>query len=305
MELQVILNQMAVLFLLMAVGFVIGKAKMITSEGNRILSKFVLFVAMPCTLLSSVLASDATISAADTFFFLLLATLMFAISFIIALPIIRLLGGKKEDRGILYYTAVFGNVGFMGIPICIAIFGIASVYYVALAVVIFSLLSFSVGILMVSGKGEGFSIKPLFNPTLIVSVLTIPVAIFDISFPFIIADAVSSIGDIATPAAMIVTGATLAHIPLKNLFAEWRIYPATAIKLLVIPVSVWLILRLFVTDDLVLGVLVILSAMPTAVMAVMFAIQYDGNERTATAGVFLTTLLCGITVPLLVYFLII
>ncbi|MCL2248565.1 MAG: AEC family transporter [Oscillospiraceae bacterium] len=305
MELQVILNQMAVLFLLMAVGFVIGKAKLITSEGNRIFSKFVLFVAMPCTLLSSVLASDATISAADTFFFLLLAALMFAIAFAIALPIIRLLGGKKEDRGILSYTAVFGNVGFMGIPISTAIFGIESAYYVALTIVVFSLLAFSVGILMVSGKGDSFSLKPLFNPTLIVSVLTIPIAIFDVSFPFIITDTISSIGVIATPTAMIVTGATLAYIPLKSLFYEWRVFPATALKLIAIPIVVWLIFRLFVTDELILGILVVLSAMPTAVMAVMFAIQYNGNERTATAGVFLTTLLCAVTVPLLVYFLII
>jgi predicted permease len=215
------------------------------------------------------------------------------------------LGGKKEDRGILSYTAVFGNVGFMGIPISVAIFGVESVYYVALTIVVFSLLSFSVGILLVSGRGDSFSFRPLLNPTLIISVLTIPIAIFDISFHFILTETISSIGVIATPTAMIVTGATLAYNPLKNLFYEWRVFPVTALKLIVIPIAVWLILRLFVTDELILGILVVLSAMPTAIMAVMFAIQYDGNERTATAGVFLTTLLCTATVPLLVYFLII
>ncbi len=102
---------------------------------------------------------------------------------------------------------------------------------------------------------------------------------------------------------MLVIGSTLACIPLRDVFSELRIYPLAAVKLLVIPVLARLIFGLVIADRVMLGVLVALSAMPTATNAAMLSMEYGGNEKLASKGVFLTTLFSVATIPLLLFIL--
>jgi len=303
MDMQIVINQMAVLFLLLAVGFIVGKVKLLTPDGNKVLSKVVLFVALPCTILNSVFDNEIEISAGETVYFLFLSVLSFLLAFLVAIPIIRLSGGDKANHGLLSYMSVFSNCGFIGLPVVIAIFGTAAAFHVALFNIPFNLLSFTVGIMLISGKGVKFAPKQLLTPTLIVAVLAIPIALTGLRVPYIFSEAIRLTGSVTVPGAMIVIGSTLSYIPLKSVFSEWRIVLATLLRLIIIPVVTWLVLRLFIADDFILGVLVILTAMPIAAQSSMLAIEYKGNERIASSGVFLSTLLCGITVPLIVYLL--
>jgi len=304
MDLHVIINQMVVLFLIMGIGFVIGKVKILTPEGNKLLTKVVLFVTLPCTILNSVLNSEMDISVGDTVYFLLLSFLAYIIAFAVSIPVVRAMGGDKKNHGLLNYMTVFSNCAFMGFPVVMAIFGVETAFYIALFNIPFNLLTFSIGILMISGKGKKFESKQLLNSTLIVAVLAIPIAVTGLKAPFVISEVFRITGNFTTPAAMIVLGSTLACVSFKDVISEWRIYPVTFLKLIAVPLITWVILKQFVTSELMLGIIVILAGMPTAAMATMLAVEYNkGSERIASSGVFLSTLLCGITVPLLVYLL--
>jgi len=303
MDMQIILNQMAVLFILLGAGFLAGKLKVLTVEGNKALTKVVLFIALPCTILSSVFGTDIDITALDTAFYLLMALFSFVIAFAVAIPIVILSRGDKKNHGLLTYMSVYSNSGFMGIPVAVAIFGAAGAFYTALFNIWFNVLSFSVGLMLIAGKGKGFNPKLLINPPLIAALLAIPIAFTGFKPPDVILETIKLTGGITTPGAMIVIGSSLSYIPIKNVFSEWRVGLVCVLKLLLVPFVTWLVLRQFISNDIMLGVLVVISAMPTAAQSSMFAIQYDGNERIASAGVFATTLLCGITVPLIVYLL--
>ena len=316
---------MIVLFILMALGFILGKAKVLTREGNKVLSRLVLFVALPCTVLSSVFKNESDVTIGITASYLLYVLLAYAIAFAVSIPVVYITCRKKKsDIGMLNFMAVFGNSGFMGFPVVTAIFGVAAAYYVGLFNIPFNLLAFSLGIYLISRKGTpkgiqaegapektpdsgktggGFSFKFLLNPVLLAIFLTIPLAVTGVQPPVIVADFLEITGSLTTPGAMLVIGSTLAMVPPKTIFKEWQVIPVTFLKLLIIPLLTWLILRLIINDQLMLGVLVVLAGMPTAAMASMLAIEYDGNEQIASAGVFVTTLLCGVTVPLLVYML--
>jgi len=314
---------MIVLFILMALGFILGKAKVLTRDGNKMLSRLVLFVALPCTVLSSVFKNESDVTIGITAGFLLYVLLAYVIAFAVSVPVIYFTcRKKKDDRGMLNFMSVFGNTGFMGFPVVTAIFGVASAYYVGLFNIPFNLLVFSLGIFLISRRstkkenpaegesapegektGGGFSPKFLLNPVLLAIFLTIPLAVTGAQPPAIIADFLEITGSLTTPGAMLVIGSTLAMVPLKTISKEWQIIPVTLLKLIIIPLLTWLILKQIVNDQLMLGVLVVLAGMPTAAMASMLAIEYDGNEQIASAGVFVTTLLCGVTVPLFVYLL--
>jgi len=318
MDMQVILTQMAILFILMAIGFIVGKAKILTKEANKMLSQIVLFIALPCTIFTSAFENEMPITLGDTLYYMVMVLLTFAIAFLISIPVFYILGGEKVNRGILIVVAVFSNCAYMGFPVINAIFGISSVYYVALFSIPFNVLIFSLGIYLIAQKkapGDnrtddpadgnqsrgGFNPKYLLNPVILSILIALPLAIIGVKPPYIVTEVFRITGSITTPGAMLIIGSTLALVPLKSVFAEWRIVPVTLLKLIIIPLVTWLVLRQIISNELMLGVLVVISAMPTAAAASMLAIEYNGNERIASASVFLTTLLCGITVPLIVY----
>jgi predicted permease len=244
-----------------------------------------------------------TATGLDAAYFMLLSLAVFLLAFIIVMPLPRLLRSPLSDRGLYRFMVVFGNVGFMGFPVIQSIFGTGAVFYVTLFNIAFSVLCFSVGIIMLSDKGTKFNPKLLINPTMVVSLLTVLIFYTKLPVPVILKDTVTLVGRMTTPSAMLIIGSTLACISIKEVFSEYRIYMMTFVKLLVVPVLAWLLLRLFVTDRLMLGVLVALSAMPTATNATMLSMEYDGNEQLASKGVFLTTLFSVITLPLLLFLL--
>jgi len=313
MDFYVLIDRISVLFILMAVGFLLGKVKILTKEGNKTLSKLVLFIAFPGVILSSVLTGEMGVTITDALYFLLMAIFTFVIAFAVAIIAVRMLGGDKINRGLYILMSVFSNCAFMGLPVVSTVFGAAGIYYVALFSIPFTTLVFSVGILLIAGKkkvAEGeekkaFKFNPivLLNPTLIAAILSIPLAVSGVKPPNFITESFVLIGSLATPGGMFVIGASLAYVPLKTLFTEWRVVPVALFRLILIPVITWLILRQIITNELMLGVLVVLTSMPIAATASTLSIEYDGNEQLASSGVFLSTALCAITVPLIVYFL--
>lgn len=304
MSLSAVFSQMAVLFIVLAVGFAINKFKILTAESNRLLSKLVINVAMPCTILGSVMSGSVTATGSEAAFFMLMVLASFAIAFLLSAPLPRLLRAKKDDKGLLRFMVAFGNVGFMGFPIVGALFGTGALFYVTLLNIPFSILAFSVGIIMVSGKNKKINPKLFINPSLIASIIAVIIFYAKIPMPTILTDTTKLIGQLTTPSAMLVIGSTLAAIPFKEVFREVRIYPVALVKLVIFPVLTWLVLKPFISDPLMLGVLVTLAAMPTAANATMLAMEYGGNETLASKGVFLTTLFSVATIPLLIFFLI-
>jgi hypothetical protein len=303
MDMQAIISQMAVLFILLGAGYIAGRIDLLSADGTRSLSKIVLYVTTPGTILSSVLDGDISATGGETAFFALMSLMAFLMYFAISIPAVRLLGGDRKDHGLYRYMASFSNSAFMGFPVTIAILGTASAFYVALYNIPFFMLSFSVGIIMVSGSGGKFDPKVLVNPALVAALLAIPLAITGYGAPAIAADTLRITGSMTTPAAMFVIGATLSRVSLRGLLSGWRLYPVTLLKLIVMPVAAWLVFRQLVADELMLGVLVVISGMPTAAAAAMLAIEYDGDEKIASSGIFLSTLLSGVTIPLIVYML--
>jgi hypothetical protein len=107
------------------------------------------------------------------------------------------------------------------------------------------------------------------------------------------------IGSVTTPLAMLVVGALLATLPAARLAGDWRIYLLSGLRLIVFPVIAFVVLSPFITDKLLLGVVVLLIAMPVAANSVLMSEEYKVDSTLASQGVFLSTLLCLATIPLL------
>jgi len=285
----------------MAVGYAAAKLKVMDSVSDEKLTKIVINIALPALTISSVSDVPPGMGAGELGYIFLYSFIVFAILALISIALPLTLRAKKTDLGTYQFMTMFGNVAFMGYPVISAIFGTEAIFYCAALNIVFGLLVFSVGITMIAGGGKKFNPKLLINTPLISSLIAVILFLLKVELPTLLISCLDKLGGVTTPAAMLLLGSVISRLPIKELFTEWRIYPFTLVKLIVSPILVWLILRNFIANDMVLGALVVLSGMPVATNATMLCIEYGGNQELVSKGIFLTTVLSMATIPIMAY----
>lgn len=307
MSFTTILSQMLVLLLMMVLGYFACRYKLLDEHVNASLSKVVLNVTLPAQIITSFAAEGMELAGAEVGRALGLSVLVYGVYIVLAWGLVRLLKVPEADRGTYQYMVVFSNIGFMGFPVVIAIWGADKLVYAVLMNIVFNLLVFSYGIkLITSGRtdGQGFSWRKLINMPMVSAVLALLLFFAHLSLPGVVNSALYTLGDATTPMAMLILGCTIAEMPIRELFEEWRVYAVVAAKLLAMPLLIFLLLGpLTPKGDIMAQILVILSGMPVATNATMLSIEYGGNIKLVSQGIFFSTVFSVLTIPLLVFLL--
>ena len=304
MDIQVIINQLMILFLVILVGFILFKVKIMTVEFNKLLTRLLLDITLPAMILASVMEQTQRPEMKTVLTVLAIAfALYFVVLPLISVVLVKVLRIPKAEQGLYIFMNIFSNIGFMGFPMIDAIYGSDAVFYAAIFNLIFNLCIYMLGVpIMRYGTGQKteFNAKSLLTPGIILSLTAIVIYFFNIPCHKVLADAVDMIGSITSPVAMLLIGATLARMDINAVFTEWRIYPFSLIKQILIPLLLWFPLKWLVHDELILGISLIMISMPIANTAVLFATEYDGNEMLAAKTVFITTVMSIGTIPLVI-----
>lgn len=309
MDFSTILGQMVMLLLMMVLGYLARRKNLLDDHVNASLSKVVLNVTLPAQIITSFAMEGAELTNGEVGAAFGLSCLVYLFYAVLAIIFVRLMRLPRQDWGTYKYMIIFGNIGFMGFPVITAIFGAKALVYAVIMNIVFNLLVFSYGIKLITDGCENagsFSWRKLINMPLISSALTLVLFFLHIKLPAVINTALFTMGDATTPMAMLILGCTIAEMPLRELFDEWRVYAFTALKLLAMPVLVFLLLHLlpgFDANSLLGKVLVVLSSVPVATNATMLSIEYGGNNKLVAQGIFFSTVFSVLTIPLLVFIL--
>lgn len=301
MDIMIVINQMIQLFIMIGIGFMISKTNLFYDDFNQKLTKLVLDLTMPCMIIASVMSSNhATLALKDIMistFLLVIVLPVFAYLCIRFLPL-------KQHKGLYMFMIMFPNVGFMGFPLMQSIFGTESILSTAIINMGFNLSLFTLGIIVMNygnDKRPKLKIQNLISPGVISSILAILIYAFKITVPTIISSPIASIGNMTTPLAMIIIGATLSNYKLKEVFSDKKVYIFTIFIDIIIPMIFYPIITYFIQDVMIQGITLIILAMPVANGAVLFASTYDQDEFLAAKTVFISTMMGILTIPLLVY----
>lgn len=306
MDTNVIISQMIILFLILTLGYFIFKIKLVDDNFTKQLSALVIKVTMPALLLSSVLDITERQPLRDVLTsFGIAVALFFIVMPIVGFLLAKLFRVKRNSTGLYVFMATFSNVGFMGFPVISALAGEVGLFYAAIYNLVFNVAVFTLGVWLVNhdkdGESSGFDIKLLMSPGVIAALLAIALYFMNIKLPVLLCDTIRSVGSITSPSAMLIIGCTLAKMDVKTVFSDWRLYPWTLIKQIVIPILLWIPLAMIIKNEILLTVTFILFLMPVANNAVLFANTYNGDEELAARSVFLTTLFSLLTVPICVW----
>lgn len=299
---SIIINQVALMLILIIVGMISYKTHVVTKDGSKHLSNLLVTVVSPVVIFVSYqrdFDSAMLVGLLEAFG---LSLLGFGIAMLAAYLLLR--KSDQYDVVIERFSTIYSNCGFMGIPLVDAMFGSEGVFYLTAVITSFNLLVWTHGMMSFTG-GSGFTIKGFFKALCSPSIIAVPVGLicflFQLRVPGVVYDALNYISGMNTPLAMIVAGATVAQTNLIKVFGKGRIYWVSFLKLILVPALIVLVFSLFNVPTIITLTVALALAAPSGAMGTMFAVRYDRNALYASEIFAATTILSALTLPLIVW----
>lgn len=306
----IVLKQVMIFVIYAMIGVVGVKLKFIREEALPLISKLVTSILLPLLIFTN------TINSADRSQFLAALPVFGIYGFLFFLVFIlsgfmantfRLTGDR---RGVFRAGAIFGNLGFMGIPIIGALFPKNGLLYVAMVTMVDQLLLWTVGTnLTMSVEHAGTitirdRLRKILNPATVCLIASAIVILFRIPVPDMLNHSLTSVGQCATPMALMYIGANFCFIDIRESLSHIEFYGDVIIKMILFPLAFTAVIRMFpgVSEELAVT-MGVLSAMPCFSALAMMA-QNEGSPVDYATGLIFTTTVCSIvTLPLLCWLL--
>ena len=318
----IVFNQMISLFLLMLTGYLANRFGVIDKTFESKVSRFIVNISLPATILNAVTGSDMAHDQEMLPIFIA-AVSIFLVAHVVCHFIQKIIRWNPTYELMLNYS----NLGFMGIPIISTLYGGEYVLHVSIFMMTFNLSLFSYGVYLLSReasenrsisaaaasgkvlsqspdsasesgqKTSGFSVKKLLSPGILSAFLAIGIYLLDIRLPQHAVSLFSTVGATTTPLAMIVIGSTLAGVKFSTVFTDKELYLFSFLKLLVLPLITFFVLRFFIKDRTLLEISTILSGCPIAGNVSMLCMEYNRDVTLVSKGICISTLLSMISIP--------
>lgn len=292
-------SQVLSLFIMIFIGFLLGKLKLITENSTASISNIILYVATPAAILQAFLSETPTAQKnINLLFIAVFAIITHIIGILLAKLIIR---NKKEDtKAVLHFATVFSNCGYMSFPLQKAILGDIGIFYGAMYVAVFNIFMWSFGAFLMN-KGKTFSFKKaILNPSVIATVFGLLLYLVQLKLPGVVGNAVTALGNLNTPLPMIIIGYYLSTAKISAAFTDKRIYLSSFLRLILIPAILLFLMLLCGIRGIPLIASIVAASAPAAAAGTMFSIKFGRDTLCSVNAVTFTTLLSIITMPFFV-----
>ena len=292
-------QQVAVLFILIAVGFLLTKLSVIKESGAKVMTDVVLYAVTPCVIINAFQREFEPSMLGGLLIALLCAFCVMIFSVLLAELLYR--RQKIERAVVLKFAVVFSNCGFMALPLQEAVLGSDGVFYGAAYIAVFNLFMWTYGLVTMSGKREKKEIlKAVVNPGVIGTLIGVLFFVLGITLPDIVKAPISFLASLNTPVPMLIIGFYLATSSLKRVLKDKDAYISMAVRLLGIPLLALFVMYFTGVDGMILSAVVIASSSPVAAFSTMMSAKYHRDTELSAGIVCASTLFSLVTMPLVV-----
>ena len=297
-----LMEQIIQLFLMIFMGFLIVKAKLLNSEDSKILSIIVLYLIIPCVIINA-FQVDYT---PQTVKGLLIALAGSVMTQVILLIVVSILGRVFHLNEVEVASIYYSNSGNLIVPIVTFILGKEWVLYGCVFMSVQLVFIWTHCKKIISRESTYDWRKIVLNINMISIAIGIVLFLTRIHLPAIFNNTLSAVGSMIGPASMIVTGMLFAGMDFRQIFANKRIYFVTFLRLIAVPLMALVLLKISHLADLsadgpTLILIVFLAVITPSASTVTQMCQVYGNDsRYASAINVVTTLASIVTMPLMV-----
>ena len=287
------LENTAILFaIVLAFGFVVGKAKILSSEAKSSLVNLVLYIILPCLIVSSF-----NIKYDPVLMKRLISTLLFAVCAQVFGQVFSLVFFRRQPfkrRSVLRYGLIVANSAFFGIPVLSALFGSVALPFGAFYIIPQRIAMWTLGVPCFLNEGDRRKKRALFastfiHPAMIGLYIGLFLMLSGSPLPAAIATPINAIGSCTMPLTMMLVGSILVDLK-PSMLAEKQIYLYCLVRLVFMPGLVFLICLLLGQSGIVLQVCVLMAGMPAATTTSLLALRYGADEVLGSALIIISTI---------------
>ncbi len=304
------LSQMLMMFTLIAVGFILRKKCVLPENAGTVLSKAETWIFVPALSLFNMINKCTVESFSKNWILMLYGAVIVVAAIGLAYPLSALFFKKKDresyQRNVYKYALTFGNYGFMGNFIVLGIWGNDMFYKYALFTFIVGIFCNGWGmyILIPKDKSAGLAAnlkKGLLTPPIIALVTGIILGLLNVRevMPSFLLSAMENASKCQGPVAMVLAGFVIGGYNFKELITNKKVYVATALRLIVIPALMMLVLHALGTSKEIMTLALICFATPLGLNTIVYPAAYGGETKTGASMAMISHTLSVITIPLM------
>lgn len=298
------LGQMGVLFIFIAIGYILTKLKVVPDNAGAVLSKMENNVFTPASILATFMMYFTVEKLKEAWMLVLGGAVVVLIGIPLAILISKLTTKDSYIRKIYTYGLAFSNFGFMGNAVVESVYG-DSVYLSYLIFVIpFWIAIYAWGVpalLMPTENSHSVKdrLKNMCNPMLICVVIGMIIGLLPFDMPEFTVRSISMLGACMSPIAMLLTGMAIAKIDLKEGFSNISVYVISLIRLFAIPLVCIAILYFLPIPFVIKLCAVCASAMPLGLSTIVIPQAYGLDTKVASGMALISHLLSCISIPVI------
>lgn len=295
-------EQIALFVIYMLVGILLIKTKVLTQTTIEVLARFVLKLALPLLIFTNTINGVDRSALFETLPVMGLTVLLYFLTYFLMLLLSNIFRLKGNVRSVYRALGMFGNIGFMGIPIISSLFPAHGMLYISLFTIVDQLVLWTLGVKLTTpegGQGQRFHPMKLVNPATVAIALSVLVILSGIPIPAIGNTALSKIGATATPLAMIYLGGVFACMDIRKYAVKLEFYGIVLVKMIAFPLLLFAALGCLPITEEVRMTMALLAAMPSMSSIVMMAKTSGSEGDYAVGGISVTTICSVATLPLL------
>lgn len=291
---ETLLNLQGMIFLLMGVGLIVRKTGIITEEGQKCLTNLVINVILPCNIIQSFCVDFTKQMGRDIVAAFAVSVLIQALSVIYGKWMFQKEGdGRKKC---LRYGMICSNAGFLGNPIAEGMFGAYGLMLASVFLIPLRTMMWTEGIAIFSGtKNPKETVrKTITHPCIVACFIGIILLITGLRFPVVLSKTIATIGACNTATSMMVIGMILSGIKMES-FKDKTVWSYCFHRLALFPAIIFLILKILPVSANVLGISVLLTAMPAGATTSILSMKYEVEPEFGAKLVICSTLVSILT----------
>lgn len=321
MSITKLLSSMSVIFMMVALGYYSKKKRMISDDAVAGISALVVNITNPLLILNAAIQYEGRLPVDEFIEAALWCALVFGILIAVSYVIPPMLRMRKDQNYAYKMLMVYGNTGYIGLPVCRTLFGNDSVVYVTLFNVIFSFIvyTYGIGILKKAKRQQdlaagltpaedntsiGATVRKIFNVGTLSGLLAVVIYLTNPAVPEPIANVVNYVGEPTIYLSMVVLGSSVASAPLKDyIHGSGKLAVFFVVRMILFPIAMSFIMRQFITDAVLLGTLTVLMSLPGGNLPLIMCKEMGLDDSELSKGIVLSTVVCLVTIPIVCMFL--
>ena len=300
----IVLNQIGIFLILIIFGILAVKFGILDAHSLGSVSKLVMRMALPAYIFINTAEGATRQGLAESLLVIPLAIALYLMLFLLSLLLEKVFHLKGNRGHVFRAIVMFGNVGFMGIPLVVELYPDTALLYISLFTILDQGLFWTYGVSLtkpVSEQKEKISLKNLKNllsPALVAIVGATVLVLLNIHLPKLLTTTLSKLGTASMPLSLLYIGGMLSMTDVRKVLRCGELYAEIGLKMLVLPIVFFLVMKLCQVPTDMAGTMTFLTGLPAINMVAMLSKNNGSDGDYAVCAVMMTTLACLVTLPL-------